>query len=110
MRHGFQGVDHLFKSIGFMAVIGVSVGNVFAVGSLDAPVPGCVDVFTRVSSDIHDVIVTLLKSLDDGSLVLLRAAVNDNDLELVRNRLGLQILKATTNEALGFVGRDNSGN
>lgn len=48
----------------------------------------------------------MLEFLNDGSLILLRAAVNDDNFQSLGNCLGVQIFKAAMDEALGFVGGD----
>ena len=87
-----------------MAVVGVGVGDICATGGLNAAIPGGIKRFALSRADIQNVAVPLLKLPDDGPFILWRAAVDDDDLQPVRNRLRRQVLKTTPDETLGVVG------
>ena len=88
-------------------VVRVGVGDELAGRHPDAAVPGLVDGLAPFGPQVADVRVAPLELLDDGALALRRAAVDHDDLEIVRDGLRLQVLQLAAQKALRMVGGDD---
>src|SRR5207247_6858113 len=101
---GFERGDKVFQRICAVGIIAIGVGDIPAASQSNGAVPSRVKRFA-FRAMISDAPVPFLKFRNDRALVLRRTAVDDYDLQLIRNGLGLQIFQTGRQVFFRRVGR-----